>query len=575
MPTQILDAAAAGRASAAPPHRLSLERPTISVEMLVVLAAVFLLVTGNGPFWRAALAGRDPAAAATWQFAGGVFAALAALYTLVIGLVATRHSVKPVLSVAILVTAFASFYMDRYTIYFDREMLRNVLATNPGEARDLLSWGLATHVGVFGLLPVLLLWWPRIKPRSLGRAAAVRAAWLAGSVLVVVAGLLPVFADVASLMRNQREVRHLITPGNILASLGSNAWGRGKRPAGPRVAVGPDAHLGAAWSARKRPVLFVLVVGETARAENFSLNGYARETNPELARRDIVNFPDVTACGTSTEVSLPCMFSPFGRADYNEAQIRGHESLLHVLARAGFQVLWRDNQSGCKGVCDGLPSEALAEAKVEALCAEGQCLDEVLLQGMEDIAQDAGGNLFVVMHQMGSHGPAYFKRYPAVFKRFAPACEDAELHHCSQAEIRNAYDNSLRYTDHFLARVVDFLGQAQKRYDTAMVYVSDHGESLGESGLYLHGVPYAIAPRVQTRVPMVMWLSPAFRQDFGVDQDCLRGRSAAPASHDNLFHSVLGVLDVQTGAYQRSRDLFAPCRTVPAAGGLRLAETAR
>jgi len=201
----------------------------------------------------------------------------------------------------------------------------------------------------------------------------------------------------------------------------------------------------------------------------------------------------------------------------------------------------------------------------------------VLLHGMEGIARDASGNLFVVMHQMGSHGPAYFKRYPAVFKHFTPACEDAELHHCSQAEITNAYDNSLRYTDHFLARVVDFLGQAQKRYDTAMLYVSDHGESLGESGLYLHGVPYAIAPRVQTRVPLVMWLSPAFRQSFGVDQECLRSRAAAPASHDNLFHSVLGVLDVQTVAYQRSRDLFAPCRAAPpggGGGGLRLAETA-
>ncbi|RYF42484.1 MAG: phosphoethanolamine--lipid A transferase [Comamonadaceae bacterium] len=575
MPSQTLHPVA-GRATAAPPRRLSIERPTLSVEMLVLLAAVFLLATGNGPFWRAALAGRDPAAAATWQFAGGVFAALAALYTLVIGLVATRHSVRPVLSLAVLVTAFASYYMERYTIYFDREMLRNVLATNPGEARDLLSWGLAAHVGVFGVLPVLLVWWPRLKRRSLGRAAAVRSAWLAGAVLAVVAGLLPVFADVASLMRNQREVRHLITPGNIVASLSSNAFGRGKRPAGPRAAVGPDARLGAAWSGRKRPVLFVLVVGETARAENFSLNGYARETNPELARRDIVNFSGVTACGTSTEVSLPCMFSPFGRADYNEGKIRGHESLLHVLARAGFQVLWRDNQSGCKGVCDGLPSEALAGAKVESLCAEGQCLDEILLHGMEGIAQDANGNLFVVMHQMGSHGPAYFKRYPAVFKHFAPACEDAELHHCAPAEIRNAYDNSLRYTDHFLARVVDFLGRAQTRYDTAMLYVSDHGESLGESGLYLHGVPYAIAPRVQTQVPMVVWLSPAFRQSFGVDQECLRSRAAQPASHDNLFHSVLGLLDVQTGAYQRVRDLFAPCRnSAPDGGGLRLAETAR
>ncbi|MEO7642476.1 MAG: phosphoethanolamine--lipid A transferase, partial [Ramlibacter sp.] len=450
--------------------------------------------------------------------------------------------------------------MDRYAIYFDREMLRNVLATNPKEARDLLTWDFALHVTLFGVLPLLAICWPRVAPRRLRRAAAVRLLWLCAAVLVAVGSLMPVFADFASQMRNHRETRHLITPGNIVASMASNAWGRGKRPDGPRITVGADAHLGSAWAARKRPVLFVLVVGETARSANFSLNGYSRLTNPLLARQGVISFGDVTACGTSTEVSLPCMFSPFGRRQYNEENIRSHESLLHVLKRAGFQVLWRDNQSGCKGVCDGLPSEQLDSAKVEALCAEGQCLDEILLKGMEGVARDSTGNLFVVMHQMGSHGPAYFKRYPAVAKHFAPACENPDLRHCSAAEIMNAYDNSLVYTDYFLSRVVDFLGQAQKRYDTAMIYVSDHGESLGESGLYLHGVPYPIAPKVQTRVPLVMWLSPSFRQNFGVNQECLRSHAAASASHDHLFHSVLGVLDIGTSVYDRAMDLFAPCR---------------
>jgi lipid A ethanolaminephosphotransferase len=258
------------------------------------------------------------------------------------------------------------------------------------------------------------------------------------------------------------------------------------------------------------------------------------------------------------------MFSPFGRHDYNEEKIHAHESVLHVLARAGFKVLWRDNQSGCKGVCEGLPSEQLDRAKVDELCAEGQCLDEILLRGMEGIARDSRGNLFVVMHQLGSHGPAYFKRYPAVFRQFTPACQTEELRHCTQAEIVNAYDNSLLYTDFVLSRVIDFLDKAQATHDTAMLYVSDHGESLGENGLYLHGVPYAIAPDVQRHVPMLMWLSPAFRRDFRVDAGCMRQQAARPAGHDNLFHSLLGVLDVQTTAYQRGLDLFAPCRTASA-----------
>jgi lipid A ethanolaminephosphotransferase len=229
------------------------------------------------------------------------------------------------------------------------------------------------------------------------------------------------------------------------------------------------------------------------------------------------------------------------------------------------KVLWRDNQSGCKGVCDGLPAEQLDHATVEGLCSDGQCLDEILLRGMDQVLKDRQGNLLVVMHQLGSHGPAYFKRYPPAFKRFTPACESEDLRLCSSAEIVNAYDNTLLYTDFFLGKLIDFLDQAQKTHDTAMLYVSDHGESLGEAGLYLHGVPYAIAPDVQTHVPFVLWMSAAFRSGVGVDAQCMRNKATAPVSHDNLFHSLLGIMDVHTSAYSGGLDLFAPCRIAPAA----------
>jgi lipid A ethanolaminephosphotransferase len=530
------------------------------VEVLVLLVAAFLIVAGNGPFWRATLADRSWGEAATWGFAAALFTTFTAFYVAAGTAVAGRHTVKPLLTILLMVSAAAGYYMDRYAIYFDAAMLRNVLATNYKEASELIGWDLEIHLLVFGVLPSLLVWWPQLKRRPLGRAVMVRLGWVSLAVVIGAGSLLLVFADFASQMRNHRETRYLLTPGNVLAAMARNAWGRANRPNQAKLAVAPDARLAAAWATRHRPTLFVLVVGETARAQNFSLNGYPRQTNPQLARRDVVNFPHAQACGTSTEVSLPCMFSLSGRRDYDEDRILTHESLLHVLARAGFKVLWRDNQSGCKGVCDGLPAEQLDHAKVDALCAEGQCLDEVLLRGMEGIARDTHGNLFVVMHQLGSHGPAYYKRYPAVFKRFTPACETEDLRHCTEAEIVNAYDNSLLYTDFVLGKVIDFLDAAQKTHDTAMLYVSDHGESLGENGLYLHGMPYAIAPDVQKNVPFVMWLSPAFRRSFGIDQECLRSHAAQPASHDNLFHSLLGVLDVSTKVYDVQMDLFAPCR---------------
>ena len=535
-------------------------RPAVHVETLVLAASVFLLGAMNAPFWSAALRGRSWGEPATWAFAAAMFGVFASVYFIAAALLSTRHTVKPLLTVLVITTAVAAYYMNRYSVYFDRAMLRNVFATNYKEARELVGWDMAGYVFIFGIVPAALVWWPTLLKRPLRRAFGIRLAWLAGALAIAAGSLLFAFADLASLMRNHKEVRHLLTPGNVIAAAAGNVWGRAKRPDQPKIVVGPDAKLGAAWQGRQRPALFVLVVGETARAQNFSLNGYARDTNPELARRNVVNFPDAQACGTSTEVSLPCMFSPFGRREYDEDKILTHESLLHVLKRAGINVLWRDNQSGCKGVCEGLPAQQLDHAGVEALCAEGQCLDEILLDGMDGVLRDTRGNLFVVMHQLGSHGPAYFKRYPALFKRFGPACETDELRLCSPAEIRNAYDNSLLYTDFFLSRVIDFLDRAQQTHDTAMIYVSDHGESLGEGGLYLHGVPYAIAPDVQKHVPLVLWLSPAFQRDFGVTQECMRGQAGKPASHDNLFHSVLGVLDVKTAAYDPAMDLFAPCR---------------
>jgi lipid A ethanolaminephosphotransferase len=254
------------------------------------------------------------------------------------------------------------------------------------------------------------------------------------------------------------------------------------------------------------------------------------------------------------------MFSEIGRRDYDEDTIRNSQSLLHVLNRAGFKVLWRDNQSGCKGVCDGLPQEQFDDTTAPGLCADDHCFDEILLQGLDTVARDARGNLVLVMHMLGNHGPAYYKRYPDRFRRYTPTCDTAELRLCAQPDIVNAYDNALLYTDHVIAGTIAFLQRQAAAFDAALIYVSDHGESLGERGLYLHGVPYAIAPSEQTKVPMVWWLSPGFVSSFGLDRDCLARQAVQPATHDNLFHSVLGLLQVQTRDYDSALDISAACR---------------
>ncbi|MEN9490868.1 MAG: hypothetical protein RJA63_1317 [Pseudomonadota bacterium] len=535
-------------------------RPALTSTRLTVFAGLFFALGANTPFLSAVLAGRDPWLPASWTFTLAMLVALAAVHVLLLSLVVARPLAKPLLALLIVATAFATYYMQRFGIYLDPTMLRNVLKTDPAEAGELFGWGMLPHLLLFAGLPLLVLWRVQLDRQPWVRAMAWRLATIAGSAALLVGALLLVFQDFSAQMRNQKEVRYLITPANFIYSAVRVSVDSTHEAQAARSPIGVDARLDASWTARTKPALLVLAIGETARAANWGLNGYARQTTPQLAQRDVINFPDVTACGTNTETSLPCMFAPIGRRDYDERRIRTSESLLHVLHRAGFQVLWRDNQSGCKGVCEGLATEQLDNAKLPEWCDGGRCLDEALPQGLDTVARDGKGNLVVVLHMLGNHGPAYFKRYPQAFRRYTPTCDTGDLKQCPREQIVNAYDNALLYTDHVLVKTIDFLESQSKRYDTALVYVSDHGESLGEKGLYLHGVPFAIAPDEQTKVPMTWWLSPGYTASFGLDTACLKREAARARTHDNLFHTTMGLLQVQSREYEPALDITRACR---------------
>ena len=535
------------------------QSPELSSEKLILLCSVFFTVFSNGAFWHSAI----PDPLQQWRLALSLFLVVTALHAFLLGLVMNRWTAKPLLTVLLLVTAVATHYMNAYGVYLDADMLRNILHTDSKESSELLTLRLLVPL-VLTALPVALLWRVRLRKRDWPRALGLRIAFLFGMALLGTAGVLLSSQGVSSLIRNHREVRYLVTPANYVVSLANVLR---SSPLGKKhelLPIGLDARQDLRPTGSK-PRLLILVVGETARAQNWGLNGYARQTTPELSQIEgLVNFTQVKSCGSSTEVSLPCMFSPYGRRDYDEQKIRSHQSLLHVLDHAGIATSWRDNQSGCKGVCDGLTIQRLDDSKSPDLCNGKRCLDGILLKDLRaqlpsPHSGGASADRVIVLHQLGNHGPNYFERYPAQFKRFMPTCDNPELDQCERQEIVNAYDNALLYTDHFLAATIGFL-KSQRDYDTAMIYVSDHGESLGEKGLFLHGMPYAIAPAEQTRVPMVMWFSPGFQRDARLDTGCLRQEAAQPASHDNLFASVLGLMQVRTREYRQSQDLFAQCR---------------
>ena len=534
-------------------------QPTMRVETLALLTSLFFSLGCNNLFWKSTLAGRALTQADTWLFALGVGVALVALHFILLGLVLNRWTAKPLLALLIVTTAFSSYYMSTFTVFLDPGMLRNVLRTDVKEASELFNVGMLPYLLVFAVLPLLLLFRIGLRREPMRRALPIRLVALVVALLLGGGSIILLFHDLAPLMRNNKEIRYLITPANYLYSLANVLTTDASNARRPRLQIGLDAKLADSWQQRKKPALFVFVVGETARAANWGLSGYARQTTPELAKLDVINFSKVTSCGTNTEVSVPCMFSPMSREEYKSSQHK--ESLLDVVQRAGVPVLWRDNNSGCKGACDRVPYEDLSNAKDPQLCQGNECYDEILLKGLAERLQRQPGNLLLVLHQKGSHGPAYYLRYPQAFEQFKPVCRTNKLQECDRQSIVNAYDNTLLYTDHFLASTIRLL-QQQSGYRSALWYMSDHGESLGENNLYLHGAPYAFAPETQTHIPMVQWISPAFAQSTGLNLDCLRQQAASqPASHDNLFHSVLGLLDIHTQVYDPALDLFRTCRS--------------
>ena len=517
------------------------------------------MLTANWSFWRVVWDG-----VSGWGNGNILFLASLPIFVLcwlylLLSLLAWGRLSKPVLCMLVLVSAGAGYFMNTYGIVIDYSMLTNVVQTDQAEALDLVNGRLIAWIACFGVVPALLILRTQLTSRGWKREVSAKLGGMGVATVCLLAVASAFYQPYASLIRNHREVRLLLVPSNVVAA----AHGYLKRElASPTKLelVGEDAHRVARAGSGGKPRVTVVVVGETARAANFSLNGYARETNPELGLRGVVNFPKTTSCGTSTAVSVPCMFLDVGHDNYKDSMAGNREGLLDVLQRAGVEVLWRDNNSGCKGACDRVPHEDLSNLDVPTLCAEGECQDEILLYDLQRYLDQLNKDAVIVLHMKGSHGPAYYKRYPKAFETFTPVCESNQLDQCSRESIVNAYDNSITYTDYVLSAAIDLLQSNSKRLDTAMLYVSDHGESLGEGGIYLHGLPYAMAPSEQTHVPMVLWLSSGMEESSGVSSECMKQHAETEVSQDYLFHSVLSLMQVKTSAYQRDLDLFLPCQ---------------
>ena len=472
-----------------------------------------------------------------------------------------KWTAKPLAIALVFIGGFAAYAVNTLGVLITSDQIQNLVQTDIAEARDTWSWHLLTWTLGMTVVPIIVILMMKIKPEPIIRQLLHKVIASVVSLAMVLGLLFVFYVDFAAIFRENRDLKGMISPQNMIASFASYYKKKAPKENLPLVVYGEDAVMQKA-QATSLPKLMVLVVGETARAENFSLNGYSKNTNPKLSQQDILNFSRVSSCGTATAVSVPCMFSGMPRKEYEERLASHREGLLDIAQRAGYQVTWIDNNSGCKGTCDRVNQFKIPEPLQQKWCKDKECFDDILIDSFKaylaTIPQDDNRPRLIVLHQMGSHGPAYYKRVPAQFKVFKPTCDTNAIQGCSREALLNSYDNTLLYTDYVLDSLIETLKNTTK-YQTALWYLSDHGESTGESGMYLHGAPYAIAPTQQTHIPMLMWFSTVWQHQAKQQVKCLAQQGRQELSQDNLFPTMLSLLDVKSKVIDPNNDMLAAC----------------
>ncbi len=526
-----------------------LTQRVFSISQLIVLTAVFITAFANMSFFSNVLE-VYPLSLKNGIFliSLGIVSILAQIF--LYSIFSYRLIIKPALIFFLLVSSLAGYFMDQYGIVINEDMINNILKTDPGEIRDLTNLKLVLYVVFLGILPSLVVFRLKLNFDSDVKEIFNRLKLVFASIAILLVVTLPLSAQYASFLREHQSLRFYFNPSFAVYSTVSFIAPALKKPTLPFRNIGEDAKIPKADINRE---LVIMVVGETARADHFSLNGYARETNPLLAREKIINFADFWSCGTSTAASLPCMFSSQTRKQYDRRTANSTDNLLDILNRAGVSVLWRDNNSSSKGVADRIANENFKTSDKNPVC-DVECRDVGMLTNLQNYIDKRGkGDILIVLHQMGNHGPAYYKRYPQAFRKFTPTCDTNELSNCNSEQLINSFDNAILYTDYFLTEVIKLLKQNDDRFETVMFYASDHGESLGENGIYLHGLPYFIAPDAQKHVPALMW--------FGKNSDAERMKNINtkklnPLSHDNIFSTIMGLFEINSGVYDSKLDIL-------------------
>tara|TARA_R110001606_G_C15404705_1_gene654264 strand:- start:2679 stop:4268 length:1590 start_codon:yes stop_codon:yes gene_type:complete len=519
---------------------------------LIIIATIFFIVFGNITFFQEVLKIYPIVGFQSALFIASLALVFTCVNIIILSMLCYKYTIKPVLITLMLISASCAYFMDSYHVIIDTVMIDNIIKTDTGEAFDLFSIKQFLYILFLGVLPAIWIYKVPVADQTFKKAVLSKLSVITISLIIGVVTILSLGDFYASFLREHKSLRNYANPSYYIYSIGNYIGGLYRAENNVFTPIGLDAKISPEVPDRE---LIILVVGETVRADHFSLNGYGQKTNPRLEKENIINFSNVWSCGTSTAVSVPCLFGLAGKSDYDHSKAKSIGNLLDIAQHVGVNVLWLDNNSSSKGVADRAEYQSYKSPDINPVC-DIECRDVGMLAHLQTyIDSHPTGDILIILHQMGNHGPAYYKRYPDEFEHFKPTCKTNQLEKCSSEEINNAYDNAILYTDFFLSETINLLKNNDPNFESVLMYVSDHGESLGENGIYLHGLPYMLAPDAQKHVPMLLWFGENIdTEEINVEK--IKLKIDQELSHDNVFHSILGLLEIDTEVYEADLDII-------------------
>lgn len=524
-----------------------------SSQFTFITSLIFLLVF-NAPFLQATYLAASETENTSLLFILALPSLLLALLHLLTSLWVWPLVAKPITALLLITSCFVVYAQVSYGVVFDYGMIQNIFETDASEATSYLS--LSAVLILTCLVLVSSLWLMKIKITYRPLLQEILSKGAANAVSLGVAAVLTLscYAEFAATARNNPELKRQLIPFEWVDNT-FDYW-RDQLSYDNKTFLTLDAHPTLALHQSGLPRLTIIIVGETARADHFAYNGYQRDTNRYTRPFGPLYFQDMISCGTATAVSVPCIFSDLSRQQFSANEARQRQNLLDLAQDAGVHVTWIDNNSSCKGTCLRQSYERIATDADPSQCDGDYCFDSILLNRLQAHLADLDEHdSLIVLHQVGSHGPTYFRRYPAEHRKFTPDCPRSDIQNCDQAALINTYDNTILYSDYINAKVMELTSQFTNRAVSVM-YVSDHGESLGDSGVYLHGLPYSFAPAEQTHVPMWLWTN----HHQNELRECLAAyQESEVSSHDNIFYTLMHLLGVHSAVNNPDLNMLEHC----------------